>query len=113
MSHQLSIKIVSFTENNAQYQNPKVLTEELLNVKYVLNIPFYPRSALETHRINKALSCGCQVISQPSADSELNDRYRDYIYMRKDIIKGIYYTMQMNTPLKKKYVQAHNIFLSF
>ena len=109
----LNIEIISFSKENEQYQNAKVLTEKLLNVKYVLNIPFYPNSALETHRINKALSCGCQVISQLSADTKLNNEYKIFIYLRKDIIKGIYNAMQMEAPPKKKYVQSHNIILSF
>lgn len=57
------------------------LTNILMRTKYVLNIPYYPDSVLETHRINKALTCGCKVISYPSNDDDLNDEYSKYIYL--------------------------------
>jgi hypothetical protein len=42
---------------------PVNLTSKLKKAKYVLNIPYHDHNILETHRINKALSCGCQVVS--------------------------------------------------
>jgi len=61
------------------------LNAKLLNVKYVLNVPYYKNNSLETHRINKALSSGCQVISIPSSDAYLNDKYKDYVHFVNDL----------------------------
>ena len=54
------------------YVNPLALTEKLKQVKYVLNVPFYKDNALEVHRINRAISLGCQVVSLPSSVKEMN-----------------------------------------
>ncbi len=62
------------------FTNPIELTKKLLNVKYVLNLPFYKNNALETHRINRALSLGCEVISLPSADTDMNKKYEPYVH---------------------------------
>jgi hypothetical protein len=56
------------------------LTKLMLRSEYVLNISAYDNSVLETHRINKALSCGCYVISNLSADEKMNQKYKDYVY---------------------------------
>ena len=56
------------------------LTELMLRSEYVLNISAYDNAVLETHRIAKALSCGCYVLSNLSADTKMNDKYRDYVY---------------------------------
>ena len=56
------------------------LTELMLRSEYVLNISAYDNSVLETHRIAKALACGCYVLSNLSADTKMNDKYRDYVY---------------------------------
>jgi len=50
------------------------------------------RIALESHRINKALACGCKVISLPSSDEDANKFYKDYITITDNIdlsIEGI------------------------
>ena len=57
----------------------KDLENVLLKSKYVLNISAYDQNALETHRINKALACGCKVISNPSCDTEMDKKYKDII----------------------------------
>ena len=62
------------------YLNPLELSEKLKTVKYVLNVPFYKENALETQRINRALSLGCQVVSLPSFDFDMNDQYSDYVH---------------------------------
>jgi hypothetical protein len=62
------------------FTNPIDLTKKLLNVKYVLNLPFYKNNALETHRINRALSLGCEVISVVSSDSDMNKKYEPYVH---------------------------------
>jgi len=48
-------------------------------------MPYYEDNALETHRINKALACGCQVVSLKSSDEDANQFYDDYIYFCDDI----------------------------
>ena len=63
------------------YVNPAELTEKMKQVKYVLNVPYYKENALETHRINRAISLGCQVVSLPSFDKEMNVRYEPYIHI--------------------------------
>ncbi len=67
------------------YKNPVDLTNKLKNVKYVINIPFYRGNVLETHRINKALSLGCEVISLYSNDPGMNRKYDPYIHFVKDL----------------------------
>lgn len=66
------------------YKNPQDLTNLLMGSKVVLNIPFYKDNPLETHRINKAISCGCKVVSLVSADLDANEFYKDYIYFVKN-----------------------------
>jgi len=71
-------KIIVFHFAN-QYPNP---TSILQRAKVVLNIPYYENNqVLETHRINKALACGCRVLSQgdPVAD------YVPYVTFTKTI----------------------------
>jgi hypothetical protein len=65
--------------------NPATLNEKLSKVKYVLNVPYYKNSSLETHRINKALSMGCQVISVYSSDLYLNEKYENVVHFVHDI----------------------------
>ena len=94
----------SFTDN-------KKLTEILLRTKYVLNIPYYENSVLETHRINKALCCGCDVISLFSNDNELNERYEKHIHFCSDIVKYINNNID-DMPKKDKY-ESQYTFLYF
>jgi hypothetical protein len=53
------------------------LEDTLLRTRFVLNISAYENNALETHRINKALACGCEVITNYSDDNTMNGRYVD------------------------------------
>jgi hypothetical protein len=78
------------------------LTKILSQCKVVLNMPFYQDNALETHRINKALACGCQVISTFSKDKDADDFYKDYIYFSDDLERGIIYQQESKVP-KKSY----------
>ena len=55
------------------------LDDTLLYTRFVLNISAYENNSLETHRINKALACGCNVISNYSADTKMNEKY-DRLY---------------------------------
>jgi hypothetical protein len=67
------------------FVNPLLLLEKLKQVKYVLNIPYYQDNALETHRINRALSAGCEVVSLYSKDTFLNKQYSPYVHFVKQL----------------------------
>lgn len=71
------------------YKSSDALTKLYHNTKVVLNIPYYKHNTLETHRINKAISCGCDVISLKSSDEDANEFYKDYVYMTEDILDTI------------------------
>lgn len=74
-----------------EYKNttPVELTRLLYSSDIVLNIPYYEDNALEVHRINKALSCGCKVISTYSNDEDANNYYKDYIYFKSNIVSAL------------------------
>jgi hypothetical protein len=72
-----------------QHTAPEKLTDLLHKAKVVLNMPYYTDNALETHRINKALSCDCQVISLRSCDEDANKFYEDYITFTDDIVSEV------------------------
>jgi hypothetical protein len=84
------------------YVNPILLNEKLKQVKYVLNIPFYKENALETHRINRAISLGCQVVSLPSSDREMNIKYEPYIHI---VPKLTDFSLLFELEPKKTYLQ--------
>jgi hypothetical protein len=65
------------------------LTTLYHKAKVVINMPYYEQNALETHRINKALACGCDVVSLKSCDQDANAFYDDYIYFCDDIEEGL------------------------
>jgi len=67
------------------HKNSESLTQILNECKVVLNIPYYNDNALETHRIHKALACGCKVISMSSSDEDANDFYKKYITITDNI----------------------------
>jgi len=71
-----------FSNNHLTFND---LNNKLAKVKYVINLPYYKNNSLETHRINKALACGCQVISIPSSDHYLNEKYKDYVHFVNDL----------------------------
>ncbi len=81
-------KKIGFFYNN-EYLNPHKLSSLLTNTKIVLNIPFYEDNILATHRLNKAISCGCIVISPYSKDEDMNEFYKDYIYFGNNISKMV------------------------
>jgi hypothetical protein len=105
---------------NWKYSNPNTLTHLLKNTKVVLNIPFYTNNTLETHRIHKALSCGCDVISLPSSDVMTNRMYEDYIYIGLNIKSLIqqYFNHELSSKksytvlMKQLYSQYNNPFLT-
>jgi hypothetical protein len=90
------------------YKNANKLTELLHKTKLILNIPYYEKNSLETHRINKALACGCDVISYKSHDVEANKYYDDYIFFsetnEKNLIEEIKNYFELTTNNKKKYI---------
>ena len=77
---------------------PTLLTDKLTRTKYVVNISFYDNTILETHRINKALCCGCGVISLPSGDTTTDEFYKDYIHFTDDIVNA--FREEIKSPLK-------------
>ena len=75
-----------------KHRAPESMTDILHQCKTVLNIPYYENNPIESHRIHKALSCGCKVISMPSADKDANEFYSKFITITDDIdlsIEGI------------------------
>lgn len=81
--------------------NQDLLTIKLNTSKYVLNIPYYKNVILETHRINKALSCGCNVVSMKSGHPETDQLYKDHIYFVDDMVHSFDYFGK--NPSKKPY----------
>lgn len=78
--------IESFPDKNIMFlHNCFDIDKFVSNAKIVLNIPYYDHYILETHRINKALSYGCKVVSLTQTDKF----YNDYIYFTDDIIQWI------------------------
>ena len=53
--------------------------KKLTQVKYVLNIPFYENSSLETHRIHRALSASCKVLSLKPALKYEEEGYDEFV----------------------------------
>lgn len=78
------------------------LTQFLIKTKFVINIPYYANSSLETHRINKALACGCGVISYYSADEEMNEQYKEHVHFTTNIDATIANMIAGTLPVKKK-----------
>lgn len=74
-------------EMNWNHKHPQAMTALLQSAKYVLNIPFFDSKILETHRINKALACGCQVVSLYSGDKETDTDYEKYIHFTHDLFE--------------------------
>jgi hypothetical protein len=74
------------------------LTQLLLRTEYVLNISAYDNSVLETHRINKAISCGCYIISNYSVDTKMNEKYKEYVYFCGKTITDYIEMVKIITP---------------
>jgi len=66
---------------------PQEVKNMIARAKVVLNIPIYEDGNLETHRINNALSCRCNVISHRKADKETIEFYDDFIFYYDDVDK--------------------------
>jgi hypothetical protein len=89
-----------YTDFEWKHSMPDDLTILLNNSKVVINIPYYNNNSLETHRIIKALSCGCTVISLRSSDDELDSIFEEYIYFTDNILSCV--TRYFNNELKPK-----------
>jgi hypothetical protein len=88
-----------------EYNTPQKLTSLLMKTSILLNIPFYENNVLETHRINKALSCGCKVVSMYSRDEDANEFYKNYVYFTNNIPK----LLQSELDEPKKNWQTFNV----
>jgi hypothetical protein len=67
------------------YVHPTAILEKLKQVKYVINLPFFEDNSLETHRIHRALSAGCEVVSLYSKDKYANKQYDPYVHFVKEL----------------------------
>lgn len=85
-----------------KHSSSESLTQILHQSKVVLNIPYHENNPLETHRINKALACGCDVISLMSAEEDANNFYKDYVYMTDNISETLTKYFSEEVP-KKSY----------
>ena len=83
------------------HKGSESLTNILHKSKVVLNIGYYSDyRPLESHRINKALSCGCDVVSLMSDDDDANEFYGDYCYITNDLKSTLH--KYFNEELEKK-----------
>ena len=80
------------------YTDINKLTNLLVNTKIILNIPYYSDGILEQHRINKALSCGCIVVSTRGKEEHINKIYEDYIYFTDDLVNFDYNSVESKLP---------------
>ena len=84
-----------------KHASPQSMTDVLQKSKVVLNLAYYTQSRpLESHRINKALACECDVVSTMSHDDDANDFYKDYCYMTDDVKTTLH--KYFNEELEKK-----------
>jgi hypothetical protein len=81
------------------------MTKLLQNAKFVLNVPYYESGILESHRIHKALSCGCEVISLYSGDKQTDDFYEPYVHFCHDIFELLDEDEPETKQPKKKYTE--------
>lgn len=98
--------------------SPSDMKSVLCNAKYVLNLPYYHDGALETHRINNALSAGCEVVSHSETDHETKVFYDDFIYFTNKVEEFDFFQYEEHKEsyeeLIKKLtnaVTAHNLFV--
>ncbi len=84
-------KLKWFVDLDYRLTDYKKLTSILSRCRYVINIPTFENSALETHRIIKALHCKCQILSEPSFDKQLTIELEPYVHFGEltELIKNI------------------------
>ena len=76
--------LIDFENKN---NNPEDMKKTLNQCHWIINIPYYNHKNFEKHRINNALSCGCQVVSlRDSMDEETIKEYEPYIFITSDLV---------------------------
>jgi len=83
------IKFNSFNNLNINEKN-----NYLQNSNIVINIHYYDKAVLELERLNNCLNNNCFILSERSADKELDDLYKDYVIFCdniEDLIEKIHY----------------------
>jgi hypothetical protein len=97
---------------------PAEMKNILCNSKYVLNIPYYNDGALETHRINNALSAGCEVVSHSQTDHDTKMFYDEFIYFTDKVEEFQFFEYEEHKEGYEKLIKklttavtAHNIFV--
>jgi len=98
--------------------SPSDMKSILCNSKYVLNIPYYNDGALETHRINNAISAGCEVVSHSNTDHGTKEFYDEFIYFANKVEEFNFFEYEEHKEgyeaLIKKLTNAitdHNLFV--
>jgi hypothetical protein len=87
-----------------KHNSSNAMTEIMNDSKVVLNIGYYSDyRPLESHRINKALACHCDVVSVMSNDDDANEFYKDYCYMTTDIKDTLHKYFNNELEPKKPY----------
>jgi hypothetical protein len=81
---QLKIEKMGFRSYFNYNMTPTDIIEHMLESNWVLNIRQMESSALETHRINAALACGCRVISTRSKCPDLDKKYAEQVHFIDD-----------------------------
>ena len=77
-----------YIDFNQSHRSPQSMKDILKKSIWVLNIPYYQEDQnLESHRINNALSAGCQVVSFKSGNKDTDDFYEDYIYFSENLVE--------------------------
>lgn len=77
-----------YIDFNQSHRSPQSMKDILKKSIWVLNIPYYQNDQnLESHRINNAMSVGCQVVSFKSGDKDTDDFYEDYIYFSNNLVE--------------------------
>lgn len=77
-----------YIDFNQSHRSPQSMKDILKKSIWVLNIPYYQEDQnLESHRINNAMSVGCQVVSFKSGNKDTDDFYEDYIYFSNNLVE--------------------------
>ena len=77
-----------YVDFNQSHRSPQSMKDILKKSIWVLNIPYYQEDQnLESHRINNAMSVGCQVVSFKSGDKDTDEFYEDYIYFSNNLVE--------------------------
>ena len=95
------------------YTTPLELMKKLKDVKYVINIPFYENSSMETHRIHRALSANCKVISLKPCYKYEEEAYDDFVIFVNSLTDFEYDEVSRETVVKddewNKLMEKHGV----